>query len=76
MSKIQTLRKDIKEAERKLPYGSKQKIADAIGEPYGNIVSALRGNAGEDLTKRVLSEARKIIRKSQPKKRKTAAQAV
>lgn len=58
--KIDEIRKELKKQERKLPYGSKQKIASSIGEDYDLVIAAFRGLAGESVSKAVLKKAYRI----------------
>jgi hypothetical protein len=64
---------ELKRVGKKLPHGSKQKIAVAIGEPHGNVQTAFRGLAGEELSKRVWKEAKKYLPKKGKGRKMSAA---
>lgn len=68
MSKKETRVKELKKLAKKLPYGSKAQIARRIGETRQNVQCAFVGEAGEELTKNVFREAKKMLKRTKVKR--------
>lgn len=51
----------------KLRHGAPTRIANSIGENRHNVYTALRGLAGDPLTKKVLREAKRMLRSTAKK---------
>jgi hypothetical protein len=58
---MQHVKSELKKLEKKLKYGDARKIAKLSKINYNNVITALRGNAGDELSALVLMAGKDVI---------------